>query len=108
MARSSPMDKLRVVPFLMECGEVVTVTGDCSNDSSALKQTDISLSIGRCSIELAKIVSDIVIIGDNFNSIFSALKWGRCIYDNAHGFLQFQLTVDFSAIVFALNGSRND
>ena len=94
MARSSPMDKLRVVPFLMECGEVVTVTGDCSNDSSALKQTDISLSIGRCSIELAKMVSD--------NSIFSAPKWGRCIYDNARGFLQFQLTVDFSAIVVAL------
>ena len=105
MARSSPMDKLRLVSFLMESGEVVAVTGDGSNDSPALKQADVGLSMGRCGTELAKMASDIVILDDNFNSIVAALKWGRCIYDNVRGFLQFQLTVNFSAMFVAFIGA---
>ena len=105
MARSSPMDKLRLVSFLMEAGEVVAVTGDGSNDSPALKQADVGLSMGRCGTELAKMASDIVILDDNFNSIVAALKWGRCIYDNVRGFLQFQLTVNMSAMLVAFIGA---
>lgn len=105
MARSSPMDKLKLVSFLMEMGEVVAATGDGSNDSPALKQADVGLSMGRCGTELARMASDIVILDDNFNSIVSALKWGRCVYDNVRGFLQFQLTVNLAAMFVAFIGS---
>lgn len=105
MARSSPMDKLKLVAFLMEMGEVVAATGDGSNDSPALKQADVGLSMGKCGTELAKMASDIVILDDNFNSIVSALKWGRCVYDNVRGFLQFQLTVNFCAMFVAFVGA---
>ncbi|KAJ8637186.1 hypothetical protein MRB53_011453 [Persea americana] len=37
--------------------------------------------------------SDIVIMDDNFTSFETILQCGRCIYNNAHNFLQFQLTV---------------
>jgi Ca2+-transporting ATPase len=105
LARSSPRDKLRLVTLLMEAGEVVAVTGDGSNDSPALKKANIGLSMGQCGTELAKMASDIVILDDNFHSIVSALKWGRCVYDNVRGFLQFQLTVNFSAMLIAFIGS---
>lgn len=105
MARSSPRDKYRLVDLLMEMGEVVAVTGDGSNDSAALKRANVGLSMGQCGTELAKMASDIVIMDDNFNSIVSALKWGRCVYDNVRGFLQFQLTVNFSAMIIAFVGS---
>jgi Ca2+-transporting ATPase len=105
LARSSPRDKLRLVSLLMEAGEVVAVTGDGSNDSPALKKANVGLSMGQCGTELARLASDIVILDDNFNSIVSALKWGRCVYDNVRGFLQFQLTVNFSAMVIAFIGS---
>ena len=105
LARSSPRDKLRLVSLLMEAGEVVAVTGDGSNDSPALKKANVGLSMGQCGTELAKMASDIVILDDNFNSIVSALKWGRCVYDNVRGFLQFQLTVNFSAMLIAFIGS---
>ena len=105
MARSSPNDKLRLVQLLMEAGEVVAVTGDGSNDSPALSQANVGLSMGMCGTELAKMASDIVILDDNFNSIVSALKWGRCIYDNVRSFLQFQLTVNFAAMFIAFIGS---
>jgi Ca2+-transporting ATPase len=105
LARSSPRDKLKFVTLLMESGEVVAVTGDGSNDSPALKKANVGLSMGLCGTELAKMASDIVILDDNFRSIMSALKWGRCVYDNVRGFLQFQVTVNFAAMLIAFIGS---
>jgi Ca2+-transporting ATPase len=105
LARSSPRDKLRLVTVLMEAGEVVAVTGDGSNDSPALKKANVGLSMGICGTELAKMASDIVILDDNFQSIVSALKWGRCVYDNVRAFLQFQVTVNFSALMIVFIGS---
>ena len=105
LARSSPTDKYRLVSFLMECGEVVAVTGDGSNDSAALKKANVGLSMGMCGTELAKIASDIVILDDNFKSIVSALKWGRCVYDNLRSFLQFQVPVNLVAVVVCIIGT---
>jgi len=42
---------------------------------------------------------------DDFAAIISAVKWGRCVYDNICKFLQFQLTVNITAIVIACIGS---
>jgi Ca2+-transporting ATPase len=83
----------------MECGEVVAVTSDGSNDSTALRKANVGLAMGLCGTELAKMASDIVILDDNFSSIVAALKWGRCIYDNVRSFLQFQLTVNVCAML---------
>lgn len=105
LARSSPTDKLRLVTLLMECGEVVAVTGDGSNDSAALKKANVGLAMGQCGTELAKIASDIVILDDNFSSIVHALKWGRCVYNNLRSFLQFQIPVNFVAFFVCIVGS---
>jgi len=39
--------------------------------------------------DIAKAASDIIIVDDNFNSIITAVKWGRNIYDSIRKFLQF-------------------
>lgn len=105
LARSSPLDKYRLVSLLMKSGEVVAVTGDGSNDSTALRKANVGLAMGLCGTELAKMASDIVILDDNFSSIVSALKWGRCIYDNIRSFLQFQLTVNLCGMIVTFVGS---
>jgi Ca2+-transporting ATPase len=105
LARSSPTDKYRLVTLLMECGEVVAVTGDGSNDSAALKKANVGFSMGICGTELAKVASDIVILDDNFKSIVSALKWGRGIYDNIRCFLTFQIPVNMVAVACSVIGS---
>jgi Ca2+-transporting ATPase len=107
LARSSPADKLRLVSQLMETGEVVAVTGDGSNDDLALRKANVGLSMGQCGTELARLASDIVILDDYFRSIVSALKWGRCVYDNVRAFLQFELTAAFSAMVIAFLGAAS-
>ncbi|XP_057438619.1 calcium-transporting ATPase 12, plasma membrane-type [Lotus japonicus] len=99
MARSSPMDKLLMVQCLKKKGHVVAVTGDGTNDAPALKEADIGLSMGIQGTEVAKESSDIVILDDNFNSVATVLRWGRCVYNNIQKFIQFQLTVNVAALV---------
>lgn len=99
MARSSPFDKLLMVQCLKQKGHVVAVTGDGTNDAPALKEADIGLSMGIQGTEVAKESSDIVILDDNFTSVATVLKWGRCVYNNIQKFIQFQLTVNVAALV---------
>ncbi|KAK1326296.1 putative calcium-transporting ATPase 13, plasma membrane-type [Acorus calamus] len=98
MARSSPLDKLLMVQCLKQKGDVVAVTGDGTNDAPALKEADIGLSMGIQGTEVAKESSDIVILDDNFTSVVTVLQWGRCVYTNIQKFIQFQLTVNVSAL----------
>ncbi|KAF7849173.1 hypothetical protein BT93_L1160 [Corymbia citriodora subsp. variegata] len=99
MARSSPFDKLLMVECLKQKGHVVAVTGDGTNDAPALKEADIGLSMGIQGTEVAKESSDIVILDDNFASVATVLRWGRCVYNNIQKFIQFQLTVNVAALV---------
>uniref|UniRef100_A0A6N2KWD9 Calcium-transporting ATPase n=1 Tax=Salix viminalis TaxID=40686 RepID=A0A6N2KWD9_SALVM len=98
MARSSPFDKLLMVQCLKEKGHVVAVTGDGTNDAPALKEADIGLSMGIQGTEVAKESSDIVILDDNFSSVVTVLRWGRCVYSSIQKFIQFQLTVNVAAL----------
>lgn len=102
LARSSPLDKLKLVTLLQKQGEVIAVTGDGVNDGPALKKADVGFAMGLTGTEAAKEASAIVLLDDNFASIVNAIKWGRSVFDNIRKFLQFQLTVNFVAIIFVL------
>ena len=99
MARSSPFDKSLMVQCLKRKGHVVAVTGDGTNDAPALIEADIGLAMGIQGTEVAKESSDIVILDDNFSSIVTVVRWGRCVYNNIQKFIQFQLTVNVAALV---------
>ncbi|XP_008808020.1 calcium-transporting ATPase 7, plasma membrane-type-like [Phoenix dactylifera] len=99
MARSSPFDKLLMVQSLKQKGHVVAVTGDGTNDAPALKEADVGLSMGIQGTEVAKESSDIIIMDDNFDTVVTVMRWGRCVYTNIQKFLQFQLTVNIAALV---------
>ncbi|ORX92128.1 PMCA-type calcium-translocating P-type ATPase [Basidiobolus meristosporus CBS 931.73] len=101
LARSSPTDKQIVVKTLQELGEVVAVTGDGTNDGPALKMADVGFSMGITGTEVAKEASAIILMDDNFVSIVKALKWGRAVNDSVRKFLQFQLTVNITAVILA-------
>ncbi|KAF7059087.1 hypothetical protein CFC21_066036, partial [Triticum aestivum] len=99
MARSLPLDKLALVQRLKQKGHVVAVTGDGTNDAPALKEADVGLSMGVQGTEVAKESSDIIILNDNFDTVVTATRWGRCVYNNIQKFIQFQLTVNVAALV---------
>lgn len=101
LARSSPEDKRILVARLKALGETVAVTGDGTNDAPALKTADVGFSMGICGTEVAKEASEIVLMDDNFASILTALKWGRAVNDSVQKFLQFQITVNITAVLLA-------
>jgi Ca2+-transporting ATPase len=99
LARSSPEDKRILVRRLKDMGAVVAVTGDGTNDAPALKLADVGFSMGIAGTEVAKEASAIILMDDNFTSIVKALMWGRAVNDAVKKFLQFQLTVNVTAVV---------
>ncbi|KAK9321357.1 hypothetical protein V1517DRAFT_347293 [Lipomyces orientalis] len=99
LARSSPQDKKLLVQRLKALGETVAVTGDGTNDAPALTMADVGFSMGITGIEVAKEASDIILMDDNFSSIVKALLWGRAVNDAVKKFLQFQVTVNITAVI---------
>jgi Ca2+ transporting ATPase len=103
LARCSPEDKLLLTVGLKELGEVVAVIGDGSNDSAALKQSDLGIAM-MSGTQLAKQSSDIILLDDNFYSVLNSIKWGRNVYACTRKFLQFQLTVNIVALSITIIG----
>jgi Ca2+-transporting ATPase len=101
LARSEPMQKKRLVEILQSLGHVVAVTGDGTNDAPALRTADVGISMGLRGTDVAKEASDIVLVDDNFGSIVRAVHWGRTLYENIQKFLQFQLSINLSALTIA-------
>lgn len=87
---------------LIKAGNVVGVTGDGSNDAPALKRASIGLAMGQTGTQSAKNASDIVILDDRFDSIVSAIVWGRNVFVSIRKFLQFQLTINLFLIFLTL------
>jgi Ca2+-transporting ATPase len=108
LARSSPEDKRILVKTLRSLGEIVAVTGDGTNDAPALKAADVGFSMGITGTEVAKEASDIILMDDNFSSIVKALAWGRAINDAVKKFLQFQLTVNITAVIITFVSAVSD
>jgi Ca2+-transporting ATPase len=104
LARARPLDKHRMVRLLQEQGHVVAVTGDGTNDAPALKKADVGLAMGIAGTEVAKEASKIVLLDDSFATIVKAVHWGRALYENIQRFLQFQLTINVSALAIAFLG----
>ena len=104
MCRARPTDKQRLVELLKRNGEVVAVTGDGTNDAPALNHADVGLSMGT-GTSVAKEASDITLLDDSFNSIATAVMWGRSLYHNIQRFILFQLTINLSALLIVLIGS---
>ncbi|KAI4673508.1 uncharacterized protein J4E84_011034 [Alternaria hordeiaustralica] len=100
LARSSPEDKRILVQRLKTLGEIVAVTGDGTNDAPALKAANVGFSMVS-GTEVAKEASSIILMDDNFASIITALMWGRAVNDAVQKFLQFQITVNITAVVLA-------
>jgi Ca2+-transporting ATPase len=105
VARARPLDKFRMVKLLQELGEVVAVTGDGTNDAPALKKADVGLAMGIAGTEVAKEASKIVLLDDSFATIVKAVQWGRSLYENIQRFIQFQLTINVSALTVYLLGT---
>lgn len=92
-ARIMPEQKLQIVNALKADGEIVAMTGDGVNDAPSLKAANIGVAMGGRGTDVAREASSIVLLDDDFGSIFTAVRLGRRIYDNLRKAVSFILAV---------------
>lgn len=98
-ARVSPQHKFRIVNALKANGEIVAITGDGVNDAAALKAAHIGVAMGITGTDVAKEASDMVVVDDNFASIYRAIIEGRVAFDNIRKVTYFLLTTGAGALI---------
>merc|ERR1712176_655544 len=79
IAEALPAAKVEKVQELQRQGKVVAMVGDGVNDSPALVQADVGLSIGK-GAEIAAEASDMVLVKGNVRDVCIALDVSRVIF----------------------------
>lgn len=98
-ARVSPETKLTLAALYQQSGHVVMMTGDGVNDAPALKKADVGVAMGRRGTQVAREVADMVLKDDAFETIVSAIRQGRAIFDNIRKFVVFLLSCNVSEVL---------
>jgi len=96
-SRVTPNQKLKIVKALQIKGEVVAMTGDGVNDALALKKANIAVVVSGAS-DVAKEVSDLILLDNNFRTIYYACEEGRIILFNIKKAISFLLSHSFVGI----------
>lgn len=79
--RVKPEQKHALIKALKRNGKIVAMTGDGVNDSLALKEADCSIAMADGS-EVARNLSNIVLLDSKFSSLPSVVKEGRQVINN--------------------------
>ncbi len=97
-ARVSPAQKYEIVDVLNRSGEFVAVTGDGVNDAPALKRANIGVAMGS-GTDVAKEISSMIVVDDNFSSIVSGVEEGRFAYDNVRKVIYLLISTGAAEVV---------
>lgn len=96
-ARVLPIHKIRIVRALQLNNEIVAMVGDGVNDAPALKAADVGIAIGS-GTDIAKEVSDIILLDNSFSVIVKAIEQGRLIIQNIRRVMIYLVADDFSEL----------
>lgn len=103
-ARMSPKDKLKIVHALQANGHVVGITGDGVNDTPALKQADIGISMTQAS-DIAKDAADLIILDGDLTHLLEGVKSGRTIFDNVRKVINYLLTANLAEVIVVFSAA---
>lgn len=101
--RATPNLKRMLVCAFRESGATIGVTGEGLSDARSLSEASVGFTMGQDGCSAAKDHSDVILMDDNFQTVITSIRYGRNIQDNVRKFIQFQMTVNVSCIVFVVS-----
>ncbi len=93
-SKLSPIQKQRVVQLFQQTGHTVGYMGDGINDSPALKQSDVGISVDTA-VDIAKETADIILLEKDLNVLEKGVVNGRKTFTNVLKYIKMATSGNF-------------
>jgi len=103
-AKLSPIQKARIVRVLREAGNVVGYMGDGINDSPALTNSDVGVSVDTA-VDIAKESADIILLEKDLNVLLDGVTEGRRTFANLMKYIKMATSFNFGEVVSVIIAS---
>jgi len=103
-AKLTPMQKTRIIKLLQEQDNTVGFLGDGINDASALRQSDIGISVDTA-VDIAKESADIILLEKDLLVLEEGVIEGRKIFGNIMKYIKMTASSNFGNMFSVLSAS---
>ncbi|GEK32912.1 magnesium-translocating P-type ATPase [Kurthia sibirica] len=90
----SPQQKTRIVRLLRESGKVVGFMGDGINDASAMKESDVGISVDTA-VDIAKESADVILLEKDLMVLERGIIAGRKTFGNIMKYIKMTASSNF-------------
>ncbi|GAA4605350.1 magnesium-translocating P-type ATPase [Actinoallomurus liliacearum] len=103
-ARIDPEQKARIVRVLRSTGRTVGFLGDGVNDSPALRDADVGITVDGA-VAIARESADVVLLRGDLLSVAEAVTEGRRTFTNIKKYLEITISSNFGNVLSMLAAS---
>lgn len=103
-ARLTPEQKSRIVRILRRNGHTVGFMGDGINDTSAIREADVGISVDTA-VDIAKETADIILLENNLIVLAEGVIEGRKIFGNIIKYIKMAASSNFGNVFSVLAAS---
>lgn len=104
LAKLSPIQKSRIIRLLQEKDHVVGFMGDGINDSPALRQSDVGISVDTA-VDIAKESADIILLEKSLMVLEEGVIEGRKVFGNIMKYIKITASSNFGNVFSVLAAS---
>ncbi|MGL5068787.1 MAG: magnesium-translocating P-type ATPase [Sarcina sp.] len=103
-AKLNPLQKARIVRVLKNANKVVAFMGDGINDSIALKESDVGISVDTA-VEIAKEAADVILLEKDLMVLKEGIIEGRKVFANTTKYLKITASSNYGNSISVLMAS---
>ncbi len=103
-AKLTPMQKTRIITLLQQSGNTVGFLGDGINDASALRQSDVGISVDTA-VDIAKESADIILLEKDLMVLEAGVIEGRKTFGNIMKYIKMTASSNFGNMFSVLAAS---
>lgn len=103
-SKLSPLQKQRIIKIYQQNGHTVGYMGDGINDSSALRQSDVGISVDTA-VDIAKETADIILLEKDLNVLEKGVLEGRKTFANISKYINMATSGNFGNMLSVMIAS---